>query len=209
MKKITLLLTIVALVIGLSACSTEQTLTEAEAAEVVGVLSTATVGSSPADKTLGEELSKALTVTTDFTATQAAGGTAAFKFAANHDTTVGDGLAGGADAYCNVTFTNYVVKITRDDNTEIEYTINGNLYMEYTSSFNLANLSYSYTMLLYGTPETLSISGGSINTALDLKITNTMTLALTSASASVTYSLDGVCNNYTFSADNFTISATL
>jgi len=209
MKKIVLLLMTAALVVGLNSCDGTQKLTEDEAKQVVGVLTTATAGSlnAPSSKTSGDAFAKALTAT--FESTQSGGGTAVFTFTADANTEAGDELT-GAQARFNVAFTDFIVTVADDAGTETTYTLNGTMYMEYKLDFTLDPIGLSYSFKLFtGAEDTLAIAGGGINTPLELNVTNTLKITGLSVGGTMSYTMSGSCNGYTFADTNAQISASI
>lgn len=202
MKKIGLLLIAAALIFGLSSCDTATDLTKEEALEVVEVLSSATTDSiyGQGFSRSGDEMAKALSAS--FTENQTAGGTAVFTFLTEQNSGAGDGLASGA-VYFDVEFTDFVVTVIEDDGATTDYTLNGTMYMEYTIDLEIADdlssMAYEFVYLLYtDSDDTLSIVGGTINTSLDLNIKDTLTMNIDGTAMTMSYTISGICNGYTF-----------
>ncbi len=211
MKKLGLLLVAAVLVFGFSSCDTAQQLTEAEALEVVEVLSNATTDSlysQDVSRMTGDELAKA--VSASFTATQTGGGTAVFNYLADANSDAGAGLA-DAVAYFDVTFTDFTVDAANDDGTTTEYTLNGTMYMEWDMEISYdaaaASFVWEYVYLLYtDSTDTLSVAGGVINTTLDINVENVLTMTSANGSLTVSYTINGTCNGYTFDDENGTMT---
>ncbi len=196
-----------ALVVGLNSCDGIQKLTEAEAKQVVGVLSAATQGSvsSQSRNVTGDDLAKALSAS--FTKTQSDGGTALFTVSTSSDYASDDGLT-DAQAYFNVKFTEFTVKVTDDAGTVTTYDLNGTMYMEYKLEFTFTSMDYSF-LLYTGTTDTLAVKGGSIDTPLEISIINTLSLFGDGTTGSVDYKLTGICNGYTFTEETIQITASI
>ena len=213
MKRILIILITAAVLLGLSGCDPVKDLSEAEALRAVEAVSSAATGSLTAGSrsSLTEDLSRAITsaVTTSFKTEQTDGGSATFSIQTEQNESAGEGIT-SADAYFSVTFDEYLVDVTDEDGAETKYTLDGTMYFEYTFDFNLNPLSYSYEILCFtDEDDELWIDGGGINTQLELNITNTYTMSLSSDGYTVSYNCSGSCNGNTFDEEQGTITISI
>jgi hypothetical protein len=63
--------------------------------------------------------------------------------------------------------------------------------------------------LFTGAEDSLAVDGGGINTPLDLNVTNTLSMSSSTVGGSMSYTLNGTCNGYTFADKTAQITASI
>ncbi len=210
MKRFLILTSIVAIILGLSSCGNIDEMDEATAVKTVQVLSS---GFNEVDDSAG---SRGLGATVDntFTYEQSGGGVAEFVYSSDYD---GEDSLTNAVGTFSVSFTDYEVAYTDEDDNSTVYTLDGTMYYEYTYAFTIVNLTtytYSYKLLFYTRDDdTLHITGADLDTDIEIDVVNSldysMTLSDSSTSAIATYDCTGTVNGYVLSGESGTFSLTM
>ena len=144
--------------------------------------------------------------TMNFTYSSDISGSASFSYTATQIETGEDitGATGGFD----VTFTNFVFK----DEDEVQYTLNGTFYMEYSVAMLEVpdtgyDLGLTYQFLMWTQDDdTLHISGNGIDADIDIQVINSVKyqygMTETSFSYKINYDCSGTINNIQYNNDS-------
>ena len=208
MRRIIFVLLLVTVVFAFSGCDIAWNLSEEDAKKVLEVVSSAASGSTGLDTGRSvEENARALTAS--FNKEQANGGTALFTARTERNTNTTENLS-NALAYFDVLFTDFEVSITDEDDVTTDYILNGMMYMEYRYILNWsAGFTFGQEVLCFTDPEAddvLSINGGGINTALELQVTNNISMNLSDNGYSMNYAYTGSCNGQVFNDESGTLT---
>ncbi|MDC7228094.1 MAG: hypothetical protein PQJ61_15125 [Spirochaetales bacterium] len=207
MKKAVIVILCLSVIFTLASCSDYARLSEEEAQEVIEVLS------DVSSDTFYSDPSRAITAS--FSGNDGADGTVIMTYTA--DAVQGAEGITGAEGGFNAEFTDFVYTYYDEDENETDCTLNGTVYIQYTVGEETPDTGYLYAygyefLIFTDTDDTLSISGGTIDTPLSINVINSVTYQIGidgGLSYRMDYSYTGEVNGRTFTDEEGYLEYTL